>query len=410
MSLSFVITDADGTALEDISTVTSGKTVTRNLNLPWHATGKVQSHRAGNIQPGNRLKVYLDGTIFFNGMLWMIEDDGDADTIYTQFTAVDPMILWPSRPARDDTGDFSKPTFLTDYLSGPQIMEDILLNSESNGGGGPPSFAEGTTFLNFAGTVETGGVDLSGAPTDWPMTIMDVFTLLSDTGELDVVLSPIDTTDGTMCSFNAYNGNYGVDRTGLVSLEFATGARNVRAMKRSTDLSTLCNKLWYYLGPRVGTSTDPAGNQHWRGNVTGDGYPDGTGTGTPLPNPPGGDIDFPNPLGDLINASRTKYGVFMDVRIFDSDGATGVADPLYARLWQTEEKLRINGRTMVNATPVRGTAPSFDIGDLISVSAGSSFRGGFSGTQRIYGYTVEEDDDGVIGVTNIACSADQEQA
>ena len=32
----------------------------------------------------------------------------------------------------------------------------------------------------------------------------------------------------------------------------------------------MCNKLWYFAGPRIQTPADPAGDQHWCFNVTGD--------------------------------------------------------------------------------------------------------------------------------------------
>lgn len=396
MALTYLLTDDTGATLSggDITAITSEKAVTRLLNLPATAKGKVPSHLVGAtvgglplLSVGRRLKVKLNGTIFFNGMVVNVQDDGTAETdIFTTFTAIDPMWMWGMRPARDADGDFSKPTFIEDFVTGPQIMEEILTNSVS-AGGGPPTDAEGDLFLDMGGTIATAGADLSGAPVDWPMTIADVLTLLTSSGELDVVLTPLDTTDGNMATFNAYNGDFGTDLTGSVNFDYFTGDLNVRAITRMQDLSTICNKLWYYLGPKYD-------DQHWAGNVTGD-APD-------LPDPPETDIET------LRTASQARFGVFMDIRIFD--GGNNLR-PLYCRLWQTEQKLRSNGRELINITPIRGVAPAFNIGDLIELNAGTKLRGGFTGlAQRVYGFTVGEDDDGVVEVTNIVASPDQEAA
>jgi hypothetical protein len=44
----------------------------------------------------------------------------------------------------------------------------------------------------------------------------------------------------------------------------------------------------------------------------------------------------------------------------------------------------------------------------VSVQAGSVLRGGFSGTQRVYEYTVNIDNDGVTEIAELVTSADQE--
>ena len=46
---------------------------------------------------------------------------------YVVYNSSDPMELWQWRPARDPDGDFSKPSFIQDFETGPQIMEAILM-------------------------------------------------------------------------------------------------------------------------------------------------------------------------------------------------------------------------------------------------------------------------------------------
>src|SRR5690606_13900112 len=120
----------------------------------------------------------------------------------------------------------------------------------------------------------------------------DIANLLFDTGMVDVVIDPIEGVGDAIGRFNAYNGGYGSDLSGSVVFQYGMGANNVRRAVRTQSMDTMCNKLWYLLGPKVATVADPAAAQHWRGNVTGD--------HDELPNPPGGDIDdLGDPLGDL---------------------------------------------------------------------------------------------------------------
>lgn len=393
--------EVDGT---DVSSVASAKTGSRVVNGIGSAGCRIPSGDLADIAGfaigSSRLKVYDDANaLWHHGIVWHLNDDGDENTCYTTITSVDPMALWPMRPARDADGDFSLPSFLTDFQTGPQILEEILTNSIA---------IDGDMFLDMSGgTVETGGVDLSGLPTDWPMTIADVASLVFDTGMCDVVLDPIDV-GSAIARFNAYNGDYGQDLSGSVVFQYGMGANNVRRAVRAQSMDQMCNKLWYFLGPKL---TDAAGNerpQHWRSNVTGD-HP-------ALANPPGGDIDDLDPLGTLRANSQADYWVSMDIRVFDSAVDSGTdaedaqdgTDALFLRLWQAEQQTRVGPRTLCKITPVRGTEPAFTAGDLISVQAGSMLRGGFSETQRVYRLTVNIDDNGVVDLGEILTTADQE--
>lgn len=383
---------------QDVTTVALDKQATRTLNGVGTARCRIPSKLTTVAKGTSRLKVYDSSNVLWHhGIVWFLQDDGDENTCYTTVQTVDPMALWAMRPARDLDGDYSYPSFLTTQSSGPQIMRYILQNS---------ILWEGSLLLDMGGTVETGGVNLAGTPVDYPMTVADVFNALAETGQLDVVIDPVDV-GGAIGRFNAYNGNYGTDLSGSVVFRYGTGG-NVRRIVRTQDMSTMRNKTFYYLGPKKQTITDPDATQHWRTNVTGD-HPS-------LPNPPGGDVDYPNPLGNLINASRSNYWTAMEIRTFDSALDSGTdsvtaqlgTDALYLRLWQAEQLARVNGKTVAKVTPVRGTEPAFTAGDLVSVQAGPVVRGGFSEVQRVYKIIVNIDNNGVVDLGEIETSADQE--
>jgi hypothetical protein len=380
--------------------------VTRRLNRPAQAQIKIPMDcAAGCGVPGARLKITIDSALWFHGMVMDWELDGGEDTGYITMNAMDPMELWAHRPARDgpgssDPGDFSNPLMFQEFPTGPQLIEQMLLQSEDDA---DPAKGEGPLFLTL-GSFETGGTNLVGAPVDWPMTIAEVVNLLVSTGEVDVVITPTDPGGGVMGTVDVYNGDYGTDLSGSVVFEYGTGARNVRAVRWNQDMSNITNKLWYFGGPRRQTAADPAGNQHWCFNVQGD--------DPGLPGYPSSD-----PYDAVItcrDASRTTYGVRMDIQIFDgaSDNCVGPGgtDPgreLYRWLWIAESWARCDPRTLIHVTPTRGTAiGTFDIGDLVGVTLGSGVCGGISGAQRVYQYTISWEPDGPFELEELQTSSD----
>ena len=422
----------------DVTSCVLTGSVTRKLNRPWQATWRMPIDCSVN-GPCSIVHIFINGDLFFSGRVQQMSDECDEDFCYTEYTAIDAWEIFQWRPARDgpesaDPGDMTKPDVIQEYKYGPQIIEQLLLASENTSL--IPELAEGSLFLDYGGFA--GGpnqADLSGAPVDWPMTIAEVISLLTDTGEVDVVLTPIDSTTN-IARIDVYNGNYGTDRTASVKFEYGTGNNNCKIIRQTQDMSQMCNKLWYYFGPRIGTILDPAGDQHWCFNITGDdGFLPGNifaqGTdinGNPLP---GGALPGraaavePNPLGHMRADSQNSCGVRMEVKIFDAQGEdcgdSQKGRELYRRLWQIESWLRANPRTLVHVTPINtsdadllppGVTPvqvgDFDIGDLVTISAGAILRGGFTGAQRIYEYTVSWDEDGVIEIGELLTSADQE--
>jgi len=288
-------------------------------------------------------------------------------------------------------------------------MEEILLASEN-----PaliPEEAEGTLFLDLTtSTYAVGGASLAGAPTNWPMMIGEIASLLTNTGELDIVIEPlVEVVSGlaNMGRVHCFNGNYGNDLSGSVHFDYATGDYNARLFRRVEDMTTIGNKHFYFLGPRQD-------QQHWASNVTGD-HPD-------LPRPPGGDVNAPytggdapgsanNLLGGLIQDSRDELGVFMLIPIYDNFGSETSAYPLFLRQWQVESLIRAKPRNMVYITPIRGGAfgpGDFDIGDLVTINIGNKARVAESGVQRIYSYTIDIDDDAVEALGEFECSPDQD--
>lgn len=386
---------------DEITSIVLEGSLTRKLNRPAQATVRVPVQFADGYV-GSRLKIVVEGTLSFHGTILTISDEGGEDAGYTEYTAQDPMELWSWRPARDDDGDFSDPDFMRVIQTGPQIMEYILHASENLALG--EDDAEGPLFITYGG-FEMGGVNLSGAPTNWPMTIAEIANLLTSTGEVDIVLTPIDA-GGNMAQVDCYNGDYGQNLSGSVVFEYAMGEHNVREMRQVEDGTNISNKIWYYLGPRLN-------QQHWWANITG---------GDPSK---WQDSPFYVPYLQVLaerSYSRNAFGVRMDVQIHDGRNDEGpVGLYLYRKLWLIEQYIRNFPRQLIHFTPIRGYDPNaFGIGDLVGVSAGTLMRGqyhrpgfnpplrGFSGAQRIYEYTLTWDTDGVTAISEIVTSPSQE--
>ncbi len=476
--------------------------VTKRLNGIDNASVKLNMRMAGSALlwgtdfpgAGSYLKVYFltsastTPVLFHHGRVMNCETSADESGGYTVFNSSNPLELWTHRPVRDppdidlpsaggngQPGNFSKPYLLQQFgdpaddpgVNGaPRVVLAMLQGSEDN----PiPSDSEGPLRLAYdpltdfePGVVGHGNV--KGAPTDWPMTMAEMASNLTSTGICDIVVTPIEfDADLNYGHIAVYNGDYGDHLETSVAFQYGMGNYNVRALRWNEDMTNLCNKLWYYLGPKCD-------DQHWPANIQGDDpafNSDGVAAGAwALANnyvatdvvtnngasficfvdnlsdadnepgagkwwsqfwtywmvPPGGRLAPPasttnNPLGEMIRTSRSLYDARMDIQIFDGQGGDGpcvegnvINHDLWRWQWQNEAWLRAYPRNLVHITPTRDTGiGDFDIGDLVLVEATAEVKGGFSGVQRIYQYTISWDsDESVPAVSELQTSADQE--
>jgi hypothetical protein len=378
----------DGTTVPTVS-----GSVTPRLNRPAQGTVRIPlGLDAGDI--GSKIQITLDDVLALSARCTFVETDTEEDGGYTEFQATGPLEITTKRPARDSTGDFSKPEIFTENTTAPQIAEAIFNASQTGGG---PSITEGP--LGFeVGTFEVGGVDVSGAPTDWPMTIAEICQLLISTGQLDLVEVPI-VDAVNYARVDGYNGDYGTDLSGTVSIDYGRGNFNASKCKWTKDLGPVVNKLWTYLGPRVGTSADPAGDQHWRANITGTTNFAAVGMDPPA-----------TAVLARRATSQTDYGVRMQIDIFDADNEAIVGMRLFQWRWLAQSWAAAVPQELVYMTPTAGLIPfgTFGVGDLITVSANSDVRGGFNGAQRVYEYTASWDEDSVISISELQTSPQNE--
>lgn len=339
------------------------------------------------------VRVYRDSTLVANMLIVRCDWKGDKNGAWVHVTCADPMWWWRRRPARDAAGRFALPVF-SSPITAPEILQTAVEQTVS---------ADGTLGLDTStGTFETDGPDLGPFKIDnWPAKLSELATTLADTGVCDIVITPAEglgLEDGLelMGVLNAYT-EAGTDKTATVHFDYGTGDYSLDEVTVVEDAETICNRLYYYLGPKPSNSL-----RRYQGNIT----------------PPADAAQFgslaDSALETVRAASVTDIGQFWDVSVFDDSGAENASRTLFQMLWQTELKLRVAGRTLIQATP-SFAAPykayaDCNPGDVVAlnISGGALGYSLTSAAVRLYGDKATIDDNGVERPGQLILSADQE--
>lgn len=359
----------------------------------------------------------INGGLLFSGPVWYIEDSGDPNTTYSEITAYDHLIYMGKRlcktgtdyPVTTDPTDPNQPgpcnladphQVILDKGTAPAILGYFIEHADDCENEAPYA-----PWQIQKGTIAGGGVDMTGIPAEWPMTIADMAELLLSSGALGIIVHPgygTSTVDLT-------NGDVVNDLSGSVSIDYATGGFNSQTASKTYDMEDVVNALWYLLGPRVhfyagdishwaGSITPTAKNQGYDGNRGSPGYP------------PGEPTEFwPPALSARWMGSRNTYGYMQEIQIHDEkDDEQTTVRPMFEALFAKEAYLRALPKLFMDIRPERatGSVPTFSVGDLISVTAGSKLGGGFSGNIMVFEFEIAIDADGVADYTTIVGSVE----
>lgn len=401
--------DIDGTNITNLcQSITWHPKFSRPASLVVRVPGNMV-----NAQPGISEMHLVNGGLIFSGPVWFVEDSGDADSTYTEITAYDHLIYMNKRlcktgtdyPESDDPTDASQPgpcnladphQVLLDKGTAPAILGYFIEHADDC-----PNEAPYAPWQIQIESIADGGVDLSGVPAEWPMTIADMAEMLLSSGELGIIVNP----GYGVSTVTLTNGGVVNDLSGSVSIDYATGGFNAQTASKTGDMEDVVNALWYLLGPRVHFYAGDI--SHWAGSITpsfkNSGY-DG--------NKPGGEPGEPWPpsLVSRWMGSRSAYGYMQEIQIHDErDDEQTTVRPLFEALFAKEAYLRAVPRTFTDIKPERasGSGPLFGVGDKISVNAGSRLGGGFSGGVLVYEFEINVDADGVAEYTQITGSPDE---
>lgn len=391
--------DIDGT---DITSICQTISWNPKLNRPASCVVRYPGHLFMIGTGTQEMHLYEDGVLRFSGPVWYLQPEGSPDNTYTEATAYDHLIYLSKRlckkPSSHFNGNFINPgSVIIDNQTGPAIMNAFLENTVAIDDAKWPSQMPFPITVN---SVAGGGDDLSSVPTEFPMTLEQMRSLLCSTGQLNILVNPgiggstVDLTNGGVVN----------DLTGSVQIQYQIGSYNAQVSSFTEDMEEFCNALWYLIGPRGPRfgRRQWIPKDHWAGSITATAANAGGDGQEGVP----GD-QWPLLLQALINNSRIIYGYQQDVRIFDDNEDEEFDRPLFEEEWANEAPIRAVPRTMVNVKPQRGTAPAFAVGDLIRAQAGPRLDKGFSGDVVVFEFTVEIDTEGVPDVTSIVASADQ---
>lgn len=366
-----------------------------------------------NLCKGRTLRVYRtsslgDEQIVFNGIIISVAYSGNKQTASAMVTAIDPSYWWARRYMRDSTGNLGSP--LTGYglgpLSGGEILGIALSNSKTFDGGLMLDIVSGETTNSIDDRDMLGIVDSS-----FPKTIADLSTFLTNTGELDVVIQPIDTWEGAGFEPGIAGGandqtivgrlhavtTYGNDLPST-SFDYGQGAHNVDEIVYTDSMETLANKLWFYLGNRI--SENPL--RFAGGNIVHD--------------DPGLQVApylaTQQVIESLVTDSRERYGVWHEIQYYDTYRRS--MRGLFETLWQMEILMRVNGRALLELTPTAEVSPfpfeDYYLGDIPRVNTNGQKLGiELSGLEaRVYGFDVSPDNEGVERLGKLTLSTNGE--
>lgn len=365
----FVVCDNNGVAIADVSAVAWRKTLTYRLDRSWFASFRIPGdeplrkilHTDGfpYVKAGRRvLKSYrLESgrwVLRFAGRILQVEDEGDENETWTSVTAYDPWTMLYRRVIRNAAG--SRNTDVVFAAQAGNVLAKALVDRTITYAGacGITTSAAGCVFE----TTTAQELQLSEGS-----SVAAALEELCDTGLMDIYLRPVDRQDGILAEMNVYE-RFGGDR---LEASFSYPG-TIAKWKRLEDATELANDLDVMYGPR------PAKRRSWTKST----HSDAT--------------------------SITAFGRWEDVMVYE-DATQGQA----SSLGTLALALRKNPRETLAFTPFPERAPlpflEFDLGDTVPVFADDSTGEEIDGVQRVYGFTIQVDDDGFEVVSEITASA-----
>lgn len=365
--------DVTGSPLLDVTTRCAGKQMTFGLSEPASFRGEIDSRLVSTAQAdglpllavrARTVKAYRyedtndDGVadayvIRFAGIVETVQDAGDERSNRTRFTAYDPLHLLGFRFCRDANGGFKVVTFVNE--DGAQIARTLVDRANA---------LSATGLITDGGTFE----ETSARSTKWEAKMVRpaLVELSHAYNGFDLAVDPVD--DPAALAVMSCYVKRGADRPDVVfawKQEPATSA----AASRVEDGSALANVI-------VGAGGTQAND------------------------------------AKLYTAEKTDTASIMTYRrsealatysdITEADYLDDLADQHLA--------LRKQPKYSHSYLPLPGKAaePFVDwyLGDTARSRAHADLRGGWDGVQRVFGFSLDLDDDGVETVSGVTLGID----
>ena len=426
--------DRFGFPISNISRVCFGKQLTQTLNQPASFTfwapsndGRVASlHSDGKpyLMEGRAIRVYRNGVLVFTGHLWQVEDTGAGEAVKTAVTCFDPLQWLSRRIARQmewqvgwSTGTSTinlfisrsdattawdqiyaftlNPLGITASFGSADIVRGLLnATNDYDGFTGLDDYYLSSYYrpdhsTPAASTNQSAPTTPLALPVFSNSRISDVIaTLVGQNGSLDLEVVPTDVDYYSSPSYPSETTGATFQQAYLVGS--SSDYTSIHGTLKTKPWKTLA--LLKYYAPTKGAAQPNVmfGYGAYPHNIEQISYLTDL---TELSN-------FSTMMGgalvkrSLNSSSVQTYGVGMDVQ-----SLADITDPALLQALAVEEAtLGGNAKRTLQLTPMGGSRTplpfdNFVLGDTVSVQAGSKLRGGFTGTQRVYGFTLDISDD-----------------
>lgn len=373
-----VICDRFGKPISLISRLARDKQIIFNLNRPTEFSFTVPGddprvnriHDGDNLpvlKPGARIiKAYrMEGTqwvIRFAGFLWdrnPVERDASSSVIDIACTAYDPMQRLMARLCRNSTGSFASTVTFTS-TSGAQIAKTLV----------DRTIQYADAFVNDLGIATTGTFGNTTVQTvsyDQAFVAQAIIDLC-DTQTMDVIFQPVDRQNGIVAVMGAI-AQRGHDRPSVI-FGYDAFPHSALGWNQTETMDVFANDITLYSAQTV------TGKKELSSHRT-------------------------------DNTSRNSFGVYEDAQV-----VTESSQVFLDALADAEILLRKRPRNLVAFKPIPEKSPSpfgdWFLGDTVQVQASNNTGAAISGTQRIYGFTLDIDDQGFEIVSELRVSADAE--
>lgn len=391
----FVLCDLNGKAISSLQPIATERQLSFPLNRPARCSFTVPSDNVlvNQTYDGDGLPLLDVGcrtikafrktetsawVLRFNGIVWDLQDSGDVNAARTRVNCFDSMQMLTRRLVRAADGKIYKTVHFNGGsitgMRGDQIAKAMVDRTIQYAG--PCGISTALGVFSEA-PKQTASFDQE--------YVAPALIKLCDTGLLDVSFTPLDREDGILNAFSAMPRR-GFDRFSVV-ISYAAPGKSAYQYDRTRSMDTFANDI-----------------RLWGGNTTG-----------PLTH-----ID--ETYKDAILAGQASASIATYNRYEDAQVLSDVKRPeLVEALAEEEFALRQQPRDLLTVLPLPGQSPTpftqYFLGDTIRVVASlgradqpdgprarSSIGSISTALQRVYGVTVDVDDNGVERVTGLDVS------
>ena len=255
------------------------------------------------------------------------------------------------------------------------------------------------------GTID-GGPDVTSVPMDTPKSLDKMRQDLLSTGQLAINVIP--GIGASTLNFIRPPQSVG---SPVATFGYQTGSFNSQSATVTDDMDEIINALWYFLGPRGPRAGIPI--NHWAGSITptaANAGGDGKGrkiNGVFVDEPP---QFWPPATISRFMGSRAATGTS---RRSASSTTTRTSSPSARRSRRSGTTRPGSARCLVassGSSPSAASAPTFKVGDFVSMAGGSRLHGGVSGVLEVFEFEVEINVNGIVTITDIIASDNQSGA